>query len=293
MLRQALESIAAQDCADVETIVVDGGSTDGSLEDLARLSDIRVLTGPDQGVFDAFNKGLAAARGDIVGILNSDDLYAPGAFAAVRNAFAQHPTADAICGTAELTRDSRTIQIFDDPRDKRLTPRTIMIGSCIPNARFFRRSAMARIGSFSTDYRYVADRDWLARWYEAGLKTIPLPNLVYTYRMHAGSLTFDESRSHESSIRHELLRLARHWTHATSASADMRRAARLLEGRCLGWLAISALRNGQLGSLARYLFKDADRWSFAPAVAIIGSAIDRQVQRTNAGPPGRWTCTGN
>src|SRR5690349_15380481 len=84
MLRQALESIAAQECADVETIVVDGGSTDGSLEDLAQHSDVRVLTGPDRGVFDAFNKGLAAARGDIVGILNSDDLYTPGAFAAVR-----------------------------------------------------------------------------------------------------------------------------------------------------------------------------------------------------------------
>src|SRR5690242_3235279 len=83
MLHEALASIRAQGWKDIEIIVVDGGSTDGSIEDIQSSADVKLLTGPDRGVFDAFNKGIAAASGDIVAILNSDDLYPAGAFDAV------------------------------------------------------------------------------------------------------------------------------------------------------------------------------------------------------------------
>jgi len=77
MLLRALESVRAQAWPDIEIIVVDGGSTDGTIEALATQSDLRLIKGPDRGVYDAFNKGIAQASGDIVGILNSDDLYEP------------------------------------------------------------------------------------------------------------------------------------------------------------------------------------------------------------------------
>lgn len=282
MLREALASVHAQRWPSVEIIVVDGGSTDGSVEELAERTDIRLLTGPDRGVFDAFNKGIAAASGEVIGILNSDDLYADGAFAAIDTALSSHPDAHAACGTAILTEDGQTIETYGRSADKTLTPRTVMIGSCVPNARFFRRKAVARVGPFSPDYTYVADRDWLARWYEAGFATVPLDQHVYTYRRHPGSLTFDAERSHERRIRRELLDLARWWMANDGASQEMRHAARLLEGRCVLWLAAAALRQMQFGQATRHLLKARDRWSLGPILSAVESAIDREMHRRDA-----------
>jgi glycosyltransferase involved in cell wall biosynthesis len=71
MLAEALASVRTQNWPDVETIIVDGGSTDGTIEDCAKLQDARLIGGPDRGVYDGLNKGMAAATGDIVGLLNS------------------------------------------------------------------------------------------------------------------------------------------------------------------------------------------------------------------------------
>jgi len=172
MLQAALASIRAQAWPDSEIIVVDGGSTDGTVEAMGREPDICFIAGPDRGVYDAFNRGIERATGDVVGVLNSDDCYEPGAFSAAAAAFAAVPGAQAVCGTALLVMHDQIIAVFDKEADKSLaSPRTTLVASCAPNARFFRRAAMARIGTFSLDYKYVSDRDWLTRWYEAGLAT--------------------------------------------------------------------------------------------------------------------------
>ena len=72
----ALDSVRAQRFSDVEHIVVDGGSTDGTLEILEAANPLRFISEPDNGLYDAMNKGIAAATGDVVGFLNADDVYA-------------------------------------------------------------------------------------------------------------------------------------------------------------------------------------------------------------------------
>src|SRR3981081_2651014 len=252
MLLTALASIRAQTWPDIEIIVVDGGSTDGTVEAMRREPDICFMAGPDRGVYDAFNRGIDRATGDVVGVLNSDDCYEPGAFSAAAAAFAAVPGAQAVCGTALLIVHDRIIAAFDKEADKSLaSPRTTLIASCAPNARFFRRAAMARIGTFSLDYKYVSDRDWLTRWYEASLVTATIPNVVYRYRQHAGSMTFDADRKRETAIRAELLVLARRWTRDVSASPKTRTIARALEGRCVFALFAAALRDGKFMDAAR------------------------------------------
>ena len=73
-LEEAIESVRAQDFPDCEHLIVDGGSTDGTLEMLARHPHLRVVSEPDRGLYDALNKGLRLGSGEIVGLLNSDDI---------------------------------------------------------------------------------------------------------------------------------------------------------------------------------------------------------------------------
>jgi glycosyltransferase involved in cell wall biosynthesis len=278
MLLAAIASVRAQSWPEVEVIVVDGGSTDGTIEHISAVADLRLLRGPDRGIYDAFNKGIASATGEVIGILNSDDAYEPGSFAAVAQAFADHPQAHAVCGTAALIEAERIIAVFDSDTDQRLlSPRTCLIGRCIPNARFFRRSAMAAIGRFSLDYRYVSDRDWLTRWYEARLTTIAIPRCVYRYRQHPGSLTFDPQGPHVQAIRRELLALGQKWRMTPSASRETRRTAALLEGRCRTVLGLGALRRGQVAEAARLFFSDGGRPSPAALMLTLRACVDRLI----------------
>jgi glycosyltransferase involved in cell wall biosynthesis len=276
MLLSAIASVRAQNWPDVEIIVVDGGSTDGTIEKISAMAELRLLLGPDRGTYDAFNKGIASAIGDLVGILNSDDAYETGSFAAAAQALTDHPQAHAVCGSAALVEGERIVGEFDSDSDKRLlSPRTCLIGSCIPNARFFRRSAMAAIGQFSLDFRYVADRDWLTRWYEAGFTTLAITHRVYRYRQHAGSLTFDPHGPHTEAIRRDLLALAEKWRTWPAARPETRRAAALLEGRCRTMLGLGALRQGQIGEAARLFCSAGGQPSLAPLGLSLRACLDR------------------
>jgi glycosyltransferase involved in cell wall biosynthesis len=273
MLRDALSSIRAQHWPDVEIIVVDGGSTDGTVEELRHERDLQLIEGPDRGLYDAINKGIARSSGEIIGILNSDDDYPPGTFAAVAAAF--EPNIQAVCGTALMVADDRVVAVFDDEGAKALaSPRAALIGSCALNARFMRRTAMTRIGPFNLDYKYVSDRDWLTRWYEARLSTVTIGDVVYRYRQHSGSLTFDAERRGELLIRDDLLRLARRWRDDPAASPETRRIALLLEGRCIAKLAGAAVRERRIADAARWLCEIDGRRSPGPMTSVVRAAID-------------------
>lgn len=273
MLREALGSIRAQHWGDVEIIVVDGGSTDGTIEDLLHEVDVQLIEGPDRGLYDAINKGIARSGGEIIGILNSDDDFPSGTFAAVAAAFT--PDAQAVCGSALMIADDRVVSVFDDQDAKALaSPRISLIGSCVLNARFMRRNCVTRIGPFSLDYKYVSDRDWLTRWYEARLSTVTIDDVVYRYRQHPGSLTFDADGSGELVIREDLLRLARRWRNDPTVSAETRRVALLLEGRCVAKLAASAVREHRMADAARWLCEIDGRRSPDPIKSVARAGAD-------------------
>jgi GT2 family glycosyltransferase len=114
----ALESVRSQNYASVEHVVVDGGSTDGTVEYLRSLSGktgwqhLRWISEPDRGQSDALNKGFRMASGDIVGWLNSDDVYRSGCFAAITSAFENNRAVDILYGdTTWIDEKSNIIQV--------------------------------------------------------------------------------------------------------------------------------------------------------------------------------------
>lgn len=274
MALAAIDSVRAQNFPHTEIIVADGGSRDGTVEVLSGAPDVEVLPGPDGGVYDAWNKSIARAKGDVVALLNSDDHYPPGTLSAIAAAFAEHPDAEAVCGRAELENEEGNVVIFDDDAEKALkSPATALLGACVINARFFRRNSMIRVGRFDLAYRYVSDRDWLVRWSEARMTTATVPDLVYCYRQHETSLTFDADRRHAAAIYAELLALARRWRGDIGASRAARAAAAQLEGQCVGRMFLSKLRQRQFGEAILLLTHDGGRWSSMPATNLIRAVM--------------------
>jgi glycosyltransferase involved in cell wall biosynthesis len=272
MLKEAVESVRRQAYTPVEHIIVDGGSTDGTREWVKEQSDLTFVPPPDKGVYDAMNKGIAAARGDVVGLLNSDDFYEPGTFAAVADCFAQNPHASAVAGRSRLLGGDATIATYDQPRHLVPDARDVLVGHCLPNPRFFRRRVLQEIGPINQAFGLVADRDLLLRLNEAGAKTVALDVPVYVYRRHDGSLTFDADLKLSLRLRRELLALGRQWHSDFQASAAARAAGRELQGRQHLGLALAKLRTGHFQEAASHVARMDGRASTEPTRAILYAA---------------------
>lgn len=268
MLKEAVESVRRQRHSSVEHIVVDGGSSDGTREWVEAQMDLIFLPPPDRGVYDAMNKGIAAARGDWIGLLNSDDLYEDGAFAAVTELIARTSQGDVVSGISSLKEGETLIARYDAPSELVPTPRDALVGRCLPNPRFFSRSTLATIGPIDISLGLVGDRDLLVRLIEAGARTLALDAPVYVYRRHDGSLTFDADLKLSQRLRRELVVLGRRWRTNPKASAAARAAGRELEGRQRIALAAGALRSGKLGEAAAQMLAEEGRGSIVPASTI-------------------------
>lgn len=165
-LARTLQSVAAQSYSQVEHIVIDGGSTDGTAalvqERGAHLS--RFISEPDDGIYDAMNKGIALASGDVIGFLNADDHYAhDDALAHVAGLFAQAPL-DAVLGDVAFFRPGTPDRMVRRYRSDRFNPSAIDWGWMPAHPSLFvRRTVFEHVGVFKTDYRIAGDYEWVAR----------------------------------------------------------------------------------------------------------------------------------
>ena len=172
-LPATLASVATQDHPDVEILVYDGGSTDGSADLLRAWTPppgghpIRWVSGRDGGQSDAINQGLRAATGDVFAYLNSDDVYRPGALAAVAAHFAAHPDCQALYGRAHhLHADGSVMEEYPtEPWDYDRLLDTCFL--CQP-ATFWRRRVTERHGVFDDALRYTMDYEY---WLRVGRNT--------------------------------------------------------------------------------------------------------------------------
>lgn len=167
-LQRALDSILAQDYGDVSVTVVDGGSTDGSLEvaeAYARSNPGRVtlLKGVGGGVYNALNAGLRAADGDIIGTLHGNDcLVGSSVVSRVVGELERHPEAGYVYGDVHfLSASGKTVRYYRGPSDVKSSLRR---GVAPPHpSMFVRRKVIDRLGGYDTSYRVAGDFDLFVR----------------------------------------------------------------------------------------------------------------------------------
>jgi glycosyltransferase involved in cell wall biosynthesis len=165
-IARTLQSVASQTWPDVEHIVVDGASSDGTL---AIINSYRgglahVLSEPDHGIYDAMNKGLALASGDVVAFLNADDFYNDESVLERVASVMQLEELDALYGNAEFFRTGYQDVSVRRYNSGRFTAEKLGWG-WMPahSALFVRRYLFQRYGAFQTDYRIAGDFEFIAR----------------------------------------------------------------------------------------------------------------------------------
>jgi glycosyltransferase involved in cell wall biosynthesis len=164
-LPDAMRSVLSQDYEPIEYILIDGGSTDGTV-DLIRAQADRLyawVSEADEGISDAFNRGIGLARGEIIGILNSDDWYEAQTVTRVVAALGAHPAAALASGRLLYWKDDRPDAIFPSQPERLGVDMTIN-----HPATFVRRTAYERAGLFRLDYRYAMDYELVLRFQALG-----------------------------------------------------------------------------------------------------------------------------
>ncbi len=189
---QTLKSILSQDYHNIECIVVDGGSTDGTLEIIERMAgeDDRIhwWTGPDSGISDAMNRGVERATGEIVAHLHADDFYATNSvIATVVGRFDRHPEVIwATGGIREIDESGRSIR--DIPVRHYSARRLLRNNVILHPATFVRRSAFEVVGCFDTSLKYAMDYDLWLRLAKVGTPVV-IDQVLTCFRVHSGSLS--------------------------------------------------------------------------------------------------------
>jgi glycosyltransferase involved in cell wall biosynthesis len=178
-----LESVLRQDYSNIEHIVLDGGSNDGTVDVLREYGDRIALwrSEPDGGVYDAWNKALAEARGEWICFLGADDEFLPGAISTYMELAAKNPHAEYLSSRMKWVHPSNYQRIKGDPwRWRNLCMRTPHVGS------MHRRTLFDRVGLYDTSYRVIADYELLLRG-RGELSTAYSP--VITVMMRAGGIS--------------------------------------------------------------------------------------------------------
>lgn len=165
-IRRTVESVLLQNVP-VEYVVMDGGSCDETADILKEYGDrLTFFSEKDKGQTDALNKGIAMTHGDIVGWLNSDDVYYPGTFAAVLEYFEANPECDVVYGLADHI-DEKDGFIEDYPVEPWSLDRLEEVCFLCQPAVFFRRELVGRFGLPDVNLRYCMDYEF---WLRLGLK---------------------------------------------------------------------------------------------------------------------------
>lgn len=197
-IAQTIESVLSQSYDDIEYIVIDGGSTDGTVDIIKKYSDnlSYFVSEPDNGIYSALNKGLLACHGDIIGTINGGDYYEPDALNTVWESFNSAPDSDILYGDLNFIHNDGSIENFICGDDlSRLPYGRVNLGHA---ACFVTADTYIEQGLYNEVYKIAGDYDFLLRCYVNGKKFFHINKTLSNYRVNGVSstnheLTFQET----------------------------------------------------------------------------------------------------
>jgi glycosyltransferase involved in cell wall biosynthesis len=167
-IKKCIESVRNQTYGNVEHVIVDGCSTDNTLETIKRYNpNAQIYSEPDKGIYDAFNKGIKLATGDVIGFLHSDDSFSSTTcLERIRDVFKENPNILYYCAKVGLVdpNTNRTVTILGkDKKDQTFLKKLITISHFAHPTYYCRKKVYEQVGKFDTAYKIAADTDWLIR----------------------------------------------------------------------------------------------------------------------------------
>lgn len=185
-LRETIESVLAQDYKNWEHIVMDGGSTDGTVDILRSYPHLQWVSEKDKGHYYAMNKGIERATGEIIAILNADDCYREGALNKVAEAFQTNPGWDGLFGDIVYV-DGKGVEIFRR-HEAGYDYDVLRFGSVcyiIHPTLFVKKSVYDQLGAYQYEkYLNCCDLDFILRLGKAGMRIGHIPHALANYRLH-------------------------------------------------------------------------------------------------------------
>ena len=161
-IEDAIQSVLIQNYPNLEHIIVDNCSTDGTIDTLKKYPHLIWISEPDKGQSDAVNKGFFMATGDIVAYLNSDDQYCPGVFLTVADYFLEHPECKWLCGNVIFTDSKGSVFAKKKPLYSPFILRFATSSIYQPNV-FLRRQVLDDVGYLREDFQTIMDQEWFCR----------------------------------------------------------------------------------------------------------------------------------
>lgn len=273
-VEKTLISVINQEYPNLELIVMDGGSTDGTVDIIKKYESHITYwqSQPDKGHPDACNKAIVHTTGELIGFLNADDYYQENILQKVAECYNQHPNADVIsCGTHIIERDKQGIDKllwgFTDPEKLHITVRNMLFEFTAFNGKFFRKDIFARFGTFNaTDAEGKAnrsnDREFLLRLAMGNINSQVIAEPLYVYLSHQGASSF--SKKNFERIHREHLLLAQKLLSIRSLSPLDKNMIKTWLARESVYLFLTLLRQGNfaksLWALIVGLSKTHLRW---------------------------------
>lgn len=185
-IRDTIESVLMQTYSDIEFIIIDGFSNDGTIAIIDEYRDkiAVVVSEPDKGIYDAMNKGIRLATGDLVGILNSDDVFSSETtIADLAEYYHAHPDLDGTYADLVYVQRDRLEKTTRFYSSKRFAPWNVRFGLIFPHPTLYVRPQIYdKFGYYKLNYRVAADFELMARFIASGVKLARNPDVMVKMR---------------------------------------------------------------------------------------------------------------
>lgn len=188
-IQRALDSVQSQTYKDIEHVIVDGASTDGTRELIETYAkqhkNVRWISEPDKGIYNALNKGIHLATGDVIGFVHSDDiLYAPDSIAHIAEVFAQQDI-EVVYGDLQYVREGKIVRRW---RSNDFNPSSLKYGWMCPHPTMYvRKEVYEQVGEYDEWFSISADYDMILRIFKSGFKSQYLPQVIVSMEVGGAS----------------------------------------------------------------------------------------------------------